>query len=171
MIQVLKPYSFHQPKNTGPHPQNVLVRQYKFPNEYTEKDYLFQIYTEGQSQEEFMEFWLLSELKPQRYELSEKQLKKFLPDLEIATLDQQLKNLSEEQFFSLGNFMAAELGYDQHCRGVLLTGFRVVLYTDRATITPYYRFDFYYTTEPEKRELYSGYNEKNTTIWHLNMLW
>jgi hypothetical protein len=168
MIQVLKPYSFHQPKNTGPHPQNVLVRQHRFPLGYTEKDSLFQIYTEGQSDEDFMGLWYMTELEWGRYELLEKQLKKFLPYLEVALLDQQLENLSEEQFFNLGKFLAAELGYDKRCEGVDLAGFRGVRYTDRITTNPYFRFDFYYTTEPEDRQLFSGY--ENTIYWHKNML-
>lgn len=170
MKRVLKAYSIHQPEMTSPYPQNVLTRQYRFPNEYSEEDNLFQINTEGQSDKDFMKLWYITELERERYELKEKQLKKFLPHLEIAQLEQQLENLSDEQFFNLGEFMAAELGYDKHSKGVSLTGFRVVRYTDRITTAPYYRFDFYYTAEPENRKLYSGYSGENTTYWHLNML-
>ena len=171
MRKVLKAYAFHHPTETKPHPQNVLVRQFKFPNVYSEEDNLFQIYTEGQSEEEFLKFWHITELTWKRNELSEQQLKEFLPHLEIAQLDQQLENLSEEQFFSLGKFTATELGYDKQNQGVPLTGFRVVRFSDRATSYPYYRFDLYYTAEPEERKLYCGYSGDNVTFWHLNMLW
>ena len=96
MRKVLKAYSFHQPEMTSPYPENVLVRQYRFPNEYSKDDYLFQIYTEGWSEEEYKKFWHVTELTWKRNELSEKQLKKFFPTLEISLLDQQLENLSEE---------------------------------------------------------------------------
>ena len=171
MMRVLKAYSFHQPEMTSPYPQNVLVRQYNFPNEYSEEDNLFQINTEGQSDEDFMRLWYITELEWERYELKEKQLKKFLPHLEVALLDQQLERISEEQFFSLGKFLAAELGYEKRSsHGVSLTGLRCVRYSDRTTTAPYYRFDFYYTAEPEKRKLYSDFSGENTTHWHKNLL-
>ena len=170
MIKTLPAYSFHQHEMTSPFPQNVLVKQCRFPKEYSaEEDYLFQINTEGQSDEQFMKLWHITELERERYELLEIQLKKFLPYLEVAQLDQQLEHLSEEQFFNLGKFVAAELGYDQHSQGISLTGFRVVRYTDRVTTAPYYRFDFYYTAVPEERLLYSGYDGA-TTYWHKNLL-
>ena len=112
MIKVLKAYSFHQPTKTNPYPQNVLARQYKFPNEYSEEDYFFLTYTEGQSDEEFMKFWHIPEFKPQRNEISEQQLKKFLPNLELNLLDHQLEELPEEVFFSLGKYLTAELRFD-----------------------------------------------------------
>lgn len=169
MIEVLKAYPFHQPRETNPDPQNVLARQVNFPNKYSEEDYLFQIYTESGNEEEYLNFWQIADINPQRNELPEHLLKKFIPDLDIQQLDQQLEKISEEQFFSLGKFVAADLGYDRHSHGIDLTGFRVVRYTNRTTCHPYYRFDFYYTNEPENRKLYSGYSG-NTRIWHLNML-
>lgn len=171
MKKVLKPYGFHLPTEKSPYPQNVLVRQYMFPNKYPEEDNLFQIYTEGWSEEEYKKFWHFTELTGQRNELKEEQLKKFLQDLEIRLLDHQLEELSEEQFFNLGKFLAAELGYEKrNSHGVSLTGLRCVRYTDRSRLTPYYRFDFFYTAEPENRKLYSGYSGENTTYWHKNLL-
>ena len=171
MIKVLKAYSFHQPTEENYFPQNLLVRQFKFPSVYSEEDRLLQIYTTGWSDEEYKKFWHVTELTWKRNELSEQQLKKFLPDLEIRLLDQQLEDLSEDQFFNLGQFTAAELDFSQQSQGVYLTGFRVVRYTDRTTTAPYYRFDFYYTPEAENRKLYSGYSGENTTFWHKQMLW
>ena len=167
---VQKPFAFHQRSEKDPFPQNVLTRQFQFPLEYTEEDKLFQIYTEGQSDKEYTEFWEFLGFIPGRNELSEKQLQQFLPYLEISLLDQQLEKLSEEQFFNLGKFTAAELGYDQQSNGIRLTGWRVVRHTDRTTSCPYYRFDYYFTAEPEQRQLFSGFSG-NTQIWHLNMLW
>ena len=166
----MRAFAFHQISEKDHLPQNVLVRQYQFPLEYTEEDLLFQIYTEGQSDEKYTEFWEFLEIKPERNELLEKQLQQFLPYLQTSLLDQQLEELSEEEFFNLGKFTAAELGYDQQSNGIRLTGFRVVRYTDRTTGCPYHRFDYFFTAEPEQRQLYSGFSG-NTQIWHLNMLW
>ena len=83
-------------------------------------------------------------------------------------MDQQLEELSEEQFFNLGKFMAAELGYDRQSNGIKLVGWRAVRFTDMVYKNPYYRFDLYFTAVPEERQLYSGY--ENTSYWHKNML-
>ena len=169
-MKVQKAYLFHSDIHSGTLVQNVLVKQYQFPLEYTEDDLLFQIYTEGQSEEEYMKFWEFFDIKPERNELSEKQLQQFLPNLKINLLDQQLEELSEEQFFNLGKFTAAELGYGRQSNGIKLVGWRAFRFTDMVYKNPFYRFDFYYTAEPEQRQLFSGFSG-NTQIWHLNMLW
>ena len=169
MRKTLKAYSFHQPTEANPYPQCVLIRQYNFPNEYAEEDKLFGIYTEGWSDEEHMKFWYLTELKWKRRELSEQQLKRFLPELEINLLDQQLPGLSEEEFFQLGKGIAAEVSLEQYGHSITITGWRTLQYTDKSTASSYYHFEFYWTSDPKNRELFSGY--ENTIYWHSGLLW
>jgi hypothetical protein len=171
MRQVLKAFCFHHETKTNPFPQGVLTRQYKFPNEYADEDILFGIYTEGWSDEEYMKFWYLTELKWKRRQLSEKQLQQFLPGLEINLLDHQLPKLSEKEFFQLGKCIAADVSLEQYGQAITITGWRALRYTDRSTASPYFHFEFYFTSEPENRKLYSDYGAENTTFWHKNMLW